>query len=138
MERCILMKVPDKNILKRAILVAMANSVQHKCSFCQESNERMVAGPGVFICWNCIELCKSIYESAHESEALAAYKNESDSKCNFCGSRENVNCALFTKSDKFICAECICLCAGIFTKTQFSMEEGFSECRMVYEMQDHQ
>ena len=48
---------------------------QLKCSFCGKSQEqvkRLVAGPGVYICDECIELCQEIID-----EALAAYQDES-------------------------------------------------------------
>ena len=45
---------------------------QLKCSFCgktQEQVRRLVAGPGVYICTECIELCKEIIEEDYQEEA---------------------------------------------------------------------
>ena len=47
------------------------NSV--KCSFCgkaQEQVKKLIAGPGVYICDECVELCMEIVEeeSHHENE----------------------------------------------------------------------
>ena len=42
---------------------------QLKCSFCgktQEQVRRLVAGPGVYICDECIELCQEIIEEEFE------------------------------------------------------------------------
>ena len=42
-----------------------------KCSFCGKSQEtvrRIIAGPGVYICNECIELCASIVEDDYEEE----------------------------------------------------------------------
>lgn len=42
-----------------------------KCSFCgkpQESVKRIVAGPGVYICDECISLCKSIVDEEYDDE----------------------------------------------------------------------
>ena len=42
---------------------------QLKCSFCgkaQEQVRRLVAGPGVYICNECIELCKEIIEEDYQ------------------------------------------------------------------------
>ena len=42
-----------------------------KCSFCgksQETVQRIIAGPGVYICNECIELCSSIIEDGYEEE----------------------------------------------------------------------
>jgi len=46
---------------------------QLKCSFCGKSQEqvrKLVAGPGVYICDECIELCTEIVEEelGHEEE----------------------------------------------------------------------
>ena len=48
--------------------------VQLKCSFCgkvQEQVKKLVAGPGVYICDECIELCNEIIE-----EELYQYSEE--------------------------------------------------------------
>ncbi len=45
---------------------------QLKCSFCgkaQEQVRRLVAGPGVYICNECIELCKEIIEEDYQESA---------------------------------------------------------------------
>jgi len=45
-----------------------------KCSFCGKSQEqvkRLIAGPNVYICDECIELCNEILE-----EELSIYKKE--------------------------------------------------------------
>jgi ATP-dependent Clp protease ATP-binding subunit ClpX len=42
-----------------------------KCSFCgkaQESVNKIVAGPGVYICNECVELCNSIIENEYDEE----------------------------------------------------------------------
>ncbi|WP_026485982.1 ATP-dependent Clp protease ATP-binding subunit ClpX [Caldanaerobius polysaccharolyticus] len=47
------------------------NSKQLKCSFCgktQDQVRRLVAGPGVYICDECIELCQEIIEEEFEDE----------------------------------------------------------------------
>ena len=44
-----------------------------KCSFCgkyQDQVRRIIAGPGVYICDECIELCKEIIEEDFEGEVL--------------------------------------------------------------------
>ena len=47
--------------------------IELRCSFCskeQESVKRLIAGPGVYICEECVELCKDIIEDQkyHESK----------------------------------------------------------------------
>src|SRR5690625_2389083 len=50
---------------------------QLKCSFCgkdQESVHKLVAGPGVYICDECIELCTEIVEEEVGSEEESEFK----------------------------------------------------------------
>ena len=52
---------------------------QLKCSFCGKSQEqvkRLVAGPGVYICDECIELCSEIIEEEFEDTKIDADINE--------------------------------------------------------------
>ncbi|HEX2927445.1 MAG TPA: ATP-dependent Clp protease ATP-binding subunit ClpX [Ruminiclostridium sp.] len=52
---------------------------QLKCSFCGKSQEqvkRLVAGPGVYICDECIELCSEIIEEEFEETKIDAEVNE--------------------------------------------------------------
>ena len=51
---------------------------QLKCSFCgktQEQVKRLVAGPGVYICDECIELCSEIIEEEFEEAKADADLN---------------------------------------------------------------
>ena len=52
---------------------------QLKCSFCgktQEQVKRLVAGPGVYICDECIELCSEIIEEEFEDARVDAELND--------------------------------------------------------------
>ncbi|MCI8481882.1 MAG: AAA domain-containing protein, partial [Clostridia bacterium] len=52
------------------------NEKNIKCSFCgkaQDSVKRIVAGPGVYICDECISLCKNIIEEDYILEEEAGY-----------------------------------------------------------------
>lgn len=52
------------------------NDKNIKCSFCgktQDSVERIVAGPGVYICNECIELCSNIVENDYYEEDSQMY-----------------------------------------------------------------
>ena len=54
-----------------------------KCSFCgktQESVKRIVAGPGVYICSECIALCNEIIESEYYAEDEDTYTLEKKKK----------------------------------------------------------
>ncbi|MFO7275313.1 MAG: ClpX C4-type zinc finger protein, partial [Bacillota bacterium] len=51
---------------------------QLKCSFCgkyQDQVKRLVAGPGVYICDECIELCNDIIEEELSEEADVELKD---------------------------------------------------------------
>ena len=43
----------------------------HRCSFCgkgEEQVDKLIAGPGVYICGECVERCNEIIEEAEEKE----------------------------------------------------------------------
>ena len=45
--------------------MARENEKQIKCSFCgkkQNQVQRIIAGPGVYICNECVDLCQSILD----------------------------------------------------------------------------
>ena len=49
------------------------NTKQLKCSFCgkpQDSVKKLVAGPGVYICNECISLCQSVLDGEYEVESM--------------------------------------------------------------------
>ena len=52
---------------------------QLKCSFCgknQDQVKRLVAGPGVYICDECIELCSEIIGEEFDDESMDLYLDE--------------------------------------------------------------
>ncbi len=57
----------------------MPNQENIRCSFCgkhQEQVERIIAGPGAYICNECIHLCMSILEDEEEEDGLPADRLE--------------------------------------------------------------
>ena len=55
-----------------------------KCSFCgksQESVNRIVAGPGVYICDECVAVCKSIIDNDSLNEEEFEYSLNEEEKC---------------------------------------------------------
>ena len=55
------------------------NEKNIKCSFCgktQNNVKRIVAGPGVYICDECVSLCKNIIEEDYLEEDEAGYTIE--------------------------------------------------------------
>ena len=54
-----------------------------KCSFCgktQEHVDRIVAGPGVYICDECIEVCKNIIDNDSYNEEEFGYSINEEAK----------------------------------------------------------
>jgi ATP-dependent protease Clp ATPase subunit len=53
----------------------------YRCSFChkaQEQVERLIAGPGVFICTECVDLCQQIIgEEQHEPDGTREWRQAS-------------------------------------------------------------
>lgn len=62
----------------------MANKTKGvKCSFCgksQESVERIIAGPGVYICDECLKLCNTILEEEIYDDSEMSYTTKSEEK----------------------------------------------------------
>jgi ATP-dependent Clp protease ATP-binding subunit ClpX len=60
------------------------NDKNIRCSFCgktQEGVEKIIAGPGVFICNECIKICNSIIEGNDYEDAETTYTiNENNEK----------------------------------------------------------
>ena len=55
------------------------NTKQLKCSFCgkpQEAVRKLVAGPGVYICNECISLCQSVLDGEYEVDPLDMELND--------------------------------------------------------------
>jgi hypothetical protein len=51
------------------------SAVQLRCSFCAKTNkevEKMIAGPGVYICNECVGLCDQILQAERDSPAKPA------------------------------------------------------------------
>jgi hypothetical protein len=74
------------------------------CSFCgkpKRKTRKLVAGPDVYICQQCVEAAG---DNAHGSQE----------RCSFCGKRRVTGFA--AGDDTTICAECLNLCREIFVE----------------------
>src|SRR5699024_10546786 len=129
---------------------------QLKCSFCGKSQEqvrKLVAGPGVYICDECIELCTEIVEEELGSEEetefteipkpkeicdilddyvigqdrakknLSVRSEKGQLKCSFCGKSQEQVRKLVAGPGVYICDECIELCTEIVEEELGSEEE---------------
>jgi hypothetical protein len=100
------------------------------CSFCgrlQRKARKLVAGPGVYICEQCVEAAQTVISSGHPAEtALGPLQRVPDDmtqpRCSFCGKHRNQVTGLAisvgnpvgkSAADAAICAECLVLCQEI-------------------------
>ena len=54
------------------VLPPRKSQAQLKCSFCGKSSEqaeRLIAGPGVYICDHCVEICNEILRKHREQQS---------------------------------------------------------------------
>jgi hypothetical protein len=98
------------------------------CSFCgrtQRKARKLVAGPDVYICEECVDTAETVIRSGQT--ALDSLNNVSDDtaqrRCSFCGKRRYQVKGLVVSvgspagklaEDASICAECLGLCREIF------------------------
>jgi hypothetical protein len=75
------------------------------CSFRGNKNdevEQLIAGPNVFICNECVELCNEIRENKGASSSDRALVN-----CNLCEKPNNRIEMMYIEDRGFLCGECI-------------------------------
>jgi hypothetical protein len=95
-----------------------------RCSFCgllRSDVERVVAGPGVFICDCCIGLASEVVRSGelrtNERVALT-FAADPAASCSFCGKPDHPSRGLAVSDNARICADCLGLCKEILAKEQ--------------------
>ena len=74
------------------------------CSFCgkaQNQVEKLIAGPNVFICNECVGLCNPILEDPNKSDGSAL------TICKLCGKSGKIEEMLILKDRGYMCQECI-------------------------------
>jgi hypothetical protein len=81
------------------------------CSFCgaTEDRARLIAGPHVFICESCI--------GSGDDQPLAqrGAGDATGTPCSFCNRRPTESAPVVATTDHSICANCVSLCARIFS-----------------------
>jgi len=103
-------------------------SVDLQCSFCgkhQREVRKLIAGPTVYICEECIKLCNDIIAEKERRTDLAPHETASPPKkeeaaktgqllcCSFCGRSQREVKVLIAGPSVYICDECIGLCNDI-------------------------
>ena len=110
--------------------------IELRCSFCgkhQREVRKLIAGPTVYICDECIKLCNQIIaeEAKREEppEQPAPPKAERRAKkrnqtlcCSFCGKSQREVKKLIAGPNVYICDECIGLCNDIIAE-EIDLEE---------------
>jgi hypothetical protein len=85
-----------------------------RCSFCTKSEDevrKLFAGPTVWICNECIDLCNDIIaEEAEDAEDAEDAMGERGHRCSFCGKHADEVGKLIAGPTVYICNECIDRC----------------------------
>ena len=111
------------------------------CSFCgkaQQEVRKLIAGPTVYICDECIKLCNDIIAQEVEREGVASGEASAGSRsekavtgptrllcCSFCGKNQRDVKRLIAGPTVYICDECIGLCNDIIAEEIDREEHAF-------------
>lgn len=130
-------QIVDPGSGKGAVKECRTNQV---CSFCgatQRQVGRLIAGPGVFICEECVELADEVIaggEPRSNQWTRLALEREPEARCNFCGKRRQGVSAMVVAPDRPAigkfgrkriarrfpgvreCSECLALCHDIMAE----------------------
>ena len=97
-----------------------------KCSFCgrqQADVRKLIAGPGVYICNECVEKADRVIATGEAAATpLSAMKSMGEDqddprfKCSFCGKRRHQVSGVAVAAGVAVCTECLALCHEIITE----------------------
>ena len=82
------------------------------CSFCSKNQDevgKLVAGPSVHICDECVELCRSILAEDHEKRGRGQAKTSAheDRLCGICMEERESDELIFLPHAAYMCASCL-------------------------------
>ena len=84
------------------------------CNFCDSATRQLIAGPGVFICSECVEIAHEVGEGRRQDpRAVVKEHDDHEAKCSFCGKRRSQLRFVVAVESARICDECLDLCAEI-------------------------
>jgi ClpX C4-type zinc finger len=101
---------PDESVPERESQVA--------CSFCGKGRDKvrkLIAGPHVYICDECVELCEDILQEEYESELSTVHEQSSSqpgmlkhsASCAICRLPTSISELLPIAERGFLCAACL-------------------------------
>jgi hypothetical protein len=87
------------------------------CNFCTSHGRRLIAGPGVYICSECVEAAQAVGAgSRQDDEKLLREPADEESRCSFCGKHRRQVRFVVAAGATRICDECLDLCAEILAE----------------------
>jgi hypothetical protein len=103
---------PDRPMLRRNSRI--------RCSFCnisQADTQRLIAGPGVYICGGCVAAVRTVVDSAQPAkgprQVVLRPATAEDHGCSFCAKRPPTVASMVKGGRARICDECVALCEDI-------------------------
>ena len=93
------------------------------CSFCGKSQHevhKLITGPSVFICNDCVELCDEIIVEEDQQEGLSKKPEKAPMRCSFCNKTDREVEHVLTGPSVFICSECVAISNRIISEREKS------------------
>jgi ATP-dependent protease Clp ATPase subunit len=87
----------------------------YTCSFCKNPNDKVIAGPGVYICFSC---ATSYTDLVTQPVDVTSRRSSGLAKCSFCGRTEPTVARVMEGADATICNDCLRLCNDIIGEPQ--------------------
>jgi ATP-dependent protease Clp ATPase subunit len=87
----------------------------YTCSFCEKTNEKVISGPVVYICFDCAAAYTELLKDSVEEKSQRAIGRP---RCSFCGQTEPTVRRVIDGADASICNICLKLCNDIMGKPQ--------------------
>ena len=90
-----------------------------RCSFCLKDREEaveLIAGPTLYICYECAALCLQIIEKRIDIGELRLLGSQGNKKCSFCEGRNPGIDIMVEGHEARICNVCLTLCKEIMAE----------------------
>jgi ATP-dependent protease Clp ATPase subunit len=85
------------------------------CAARRSEVERLVAGPGIFICGGCVEVGLETLDTHRKPNGSSESHAAPSLKCDFCGKSLDDVLYMMTGEQANICDDCLSLCQRILT-----------------------